>query len=143
MDDTALIRKWEGFESEPYKCPAGVWTIGFGSVRTPDGDPVTENTPAIDRETAKEWLDIDCERRRTAIRDMVKPRLTEGQYAALLSFAYNLGTTALRNSTLMRKVNAGDIDGAADQFGRWVNAGGRKLQGLVNRREDERRLFLS
>lgn len=77
------------------------------------------------------------------VNDMVSHSITPNQFAALVSFAYNLGCEALRGSTLMRRLNAGDIQGAADQFGQWIHAGGTTLPGLVRRRAAERALFLT
>ncbi|EDH9820259.1 TPA_asm: lysozyme, partial [Salmonella enterica subsp. enterica serovar Typhimurium] len=74
---------------------------------------------------------------------LVKVKLTQGQFDALVSFAYNLGARTLSSSTLLRKLNSGDYAGAADEFLRWNKAGGKVLNGLTRRREAERALFLS
>ncbi|WP_420285117.1 lysozyme, partial [Serratia liquefaciens] len=77
------------------------------------------------------------------VNQLVKVKITQGQFDALVSFAYNLGLRSLSTSTLLQKMNTGDKQGAANEFGRWVNAGGVKLNGLVMRRAAERELFLS
>ena len=143
IDDLKLIKRWEGFEPSPYHCPAGIITIGYGSIRTPSGDPILLTTPPIDEPTAALWLNWDCQFRRARIRELVLVPITPQMAAALLSFAYNLGMGALSSSTLLRKLNRGDYEGAAEQFSRWVYAGGRILPGLQYRRADEARLFLS
>lgn len=143
VDDLALIREFEGFEAKPYQDSVGVWTIGYGSTRTPSGQPVTADTPSIDEPTAGEWLDRHCSRLRFRIRELSTILLEDGQAAALLSFCYNLGLGSFRASTLRKMLNRGDLQGAADQFLRWVYAGGRKLPGLERRRGAERALFLN
>ncbi len=143
VDDLALIRRWEGFEAEPYTDVVGVWTIGYGSTKTPDGEPVTKDTPAIDEPTANEWLDSDCAYRRRRLRELAGVELNEHQAVALLSFCYNLGMGAFQSSTLRRKLRREDFGGAAGEFPRWCYAGGRKLRGLLLRRIAERDVFLT
>jgi GH24 family phage-related lysozyme (muramidase) len=77
-----------------------------------------------------------------AVKRYVSVNLTQGQFDALVDFAYNVGDQSLCTSTLLKKLNAGDYSGASAEFGKWVNGGGKKLPGLVRRREAERRLFL-
>jgi len=138
-----IIAKWEGFSPGPYLCPANVWTIGYGSTRTPDGHRITPESPDINEELAMNWLYHHVQEFAAGVHRCVKVSLKEHQAAALISFAYNLGVGALQSSTLLRKLNRGDYDGAADEFPKWCFAGGRKLKGLYNRRMDERDLFLS
>lgn len=151
----ALIRKWEGcydLKTVPgkvasYLCPAGVPTIGIGSTRYMDGRPVKYNleTPdTITIEEAEELLKYEiknsCE---STIERLVKVPLLQSQYDALVSFVYNVGSGAFGDSTLLRMLNLGDYQGAADQLLRWNIGGGRVLLGLLRRREDERALFLT
>ena len=149
VDDPALaiavplIAKFEGFRSKVYQDVAGVWTVGYGSTYLLDGSHVTINTPPISEPDARAMLATVVARTLAAVRGMVKVPMTDGQAAALASFAYNLGPAALRASTLLKKFNAGDTQGAADQFLGWCHAGGRVIQGLVNRRIAERDLFLA
>ena len=142
-DDLALIKRWEGFRSKPYQDVANVWTIGYGTIKLPNGTPVGPDTLPIDKATATEWLQVDCRWRRSRIRALAKVHLTSEEAAALLSFVYNLGVGAFAASTLLRKLNRSDYQGAADQFPRWCNAGGMIVRGLELRRAAERALFLT
>lgn len=132
-----LIKKAEGLRLDAYICPAGVLTIGYGS---------TFNVKAGDRITAEEAearLRKDVEIFEKAVCELVKVNLTSNQFSALVSFVYNIGPEAFRESTLLRKLNAGDYPGAADQFLVWNKGGGQVLEGLVIRRQAERQLFLT
>lgn len=133
-----LIKEFEGFEPKPYKCPAGVWTIGYGFTKG-----VTQNTRPITEEQATKRLIEELESYEAAVLDCVDVDLEQHEFDALVSFCYNLGTHSLRTSTLLRKLNAGDYEGAADEFLRWNKAKGQVLAGLTRRREAERKLFLS
>ena len=133
---TPLIAKHEGCVLHPYLCPAGVWTIGYG--HTPG---VTATGAPITQAQADALLAADVALFAGQVRKIAVP-LQPHQEAALISFAFNLGLGALGKSTLLRLVNAGDIAGAADEFPKWVHAGGAVLPGLVARRDDERALFL-
>lgn len=138
-----LIRACEGFIAKPYRCPAGVPTIGYGSTRYEDGRPVSMSDPAITEKRAQELVLATLSKEYVpAVLRYVTVKLNQGQFDALVDFAYNCGAQNLRNSTLLKKVNAGDFSGAAAEFPKWVNAGGKKLPGLVKRRELERKLFL-
>lgn len=131
----ALIRQAEGLRLRAYKCPAGVWTIGYGTTAgVKEGQIIT-------RERAEELLRDDVKRFEDQVLRLVKVQLTQGQLDALVSFTYNLGAANLGNSTLLRLLNAGDYKGAAAQFDRWTKAGGKELPGLVKRRAAERALF--
>lgn len=140
-DCLALIRGCEGFRASPYLCPAGVPTIGYGSTRYADGTPVRMADPPITQTEADRIMRATLHAYEAAVQRYVTVPLTQGQFDALVDFAYNAGAQSLRKSTLLRKLNAGDYAGAAGEFGRWVNGGGRRLQGLIKRREMERRLF--
>jgi lysozyme len=132
----ALIRRHEGFRALPYLCPAGRPTIGYGHVIAPG-----ERIDRVTEDEADRLLAVDLRRVEASLRDLVRVPVTQGQWDALASLAYNVGVGALGASTLLRKVNAGDVAGAAAEFGRWVHAGKRVLPGLVARRADERNLF--
>lgn len=133
-----LIKKFEGCKLEAYLCPAGIPTIGVGHT----GKDVRLGM-TITEEEADRLLRSDLDRFERAVNQYVGQPITQGQFDALVSFAFNLGSEALRNSTLLRKLNDGDDVGASDEFGRWTKAGGRVLPGLVARREAEREMFLS
>ena len=146
--DLALppIEKAEGFRDRPYLCPAGHWTIGFGMTRYPDGRAIAPGDPPITREEAAEMLRTLAERLWENIAPRLKRPAAPNQTAAMLSLAYNIGAGAFLASTLLKKFNAGDTDGAADEFLRWDKArvGGKVvvLPGLTVRRKAERALFL-
>jgi lysozyme len=131
-----LIKRFEGVRLHAYKCPAGVPTIGYGhTVGVQMGESIT-------LAQAEQMLRDDLPIYEVGVRSLVKQPLTQGQFDALVSFAFNLGVGALGKSTLLRRLNAGDYAGAAGEFGKWVNAGGIRLRGLVLRREAERALFI-
>lgn len=132
-----LIKEFEGFEPEAYLCPAGIWTIGYGHTGdVSEGQTITE-------EEAEELLRQDVAFAEDAVTDYVEGDLTQGQFDALVCFVFNIGAGAFRDSTLLRLLNQGDNEGAAEQFLRWNKAGGKVLSGLTRRREAERELFLS
>ena len=133
----SLIKKYEGLRLTAYKCPAGVWTIGYGhTAGVFAGQKISEKQ-------ADEFFDKDIKQFEDAVNSLVKVPLKQGQFDALVSFVYNVGKTAFANSTLLRMLNSGNYSGAGEQFNRWVFAGGKKLQGLVKRREEEKELFFA
>lgn len=138
----ALISSFEGFRAAPYLCPAGVPTIGFGSTRYPDGRKVTLQDPPITEDEAAEILAATLGGYEREVDRMVNIVVEQHEFDALVDFAYNCGARNLESSTLLKKLNRGDREGAAAEFGKWVNGGGKVLPGLVRRREAERRLFL-
>ena len=135
-----LIKKYEGFRSHAYVCPAGVNTIGFGTTRI-NGKPVPENMK-ITLDEANVFLDADLYDFENGISSLVKVELNQNQFDALVCFVYNIGLGAFKKSTLLRKLNSEDFDGASKEFLRWNKAGGKVLPGLVRRRESEMNLFL-
>ena len=140
-DAVELIKRFEGFRPKPYRCSAGVWTIGYGTTFL-DGKPVCATTPEVDEETAARLLTLTA----AAIDVRIAkrgPASSAGQLAALTSFAYNFGTGALFGSTLFRAHLQGDRDKVASEFPKWKFAGGRVLPGLVLRRAAEANLYSS
>ena len=139
-----LIKHFEGFVSRWYSDPVGVKTCCYGHTDSA-GDPkyVVTFNKTFTKAEGEEILKRDLGQYESAVSNAVKVPLNDNQFAALVSFTYNLGAGNLRSSTLLRKLNAGDYKGAADQFLVWNKAGGKVLQGLVKRREAERDLFLS
>ncbi|MDW8136260.1 MAG: lysozyme [Thermodesulfobacterium sp.] len=135
-----LVKKFEGFSPKIYVCPAGYPTIGYGHVVTPEEREKFKN--GITEEEAEELLRQDLLKFAKAIKPLIKVPIHPYMFDALLSFTFNVGVYAFKASTLRRKVNAKEWQEAADQFLRWVYAGGRKLPGLVRRRQEERKLFL-
>lgn len=133
-----LIKSSEGLHLRAYPDPgtgAEPWTIGYGST-----EGVTEGM-SITVAQALQRLEADLARVEAAVGRLAQVPLAQGQFDALVCFAYNVGETNFARSTLLRKLNAGDPSGAAEQFGRWVRAGGKVLPGLVTRRAAERAMF--
>ena len=137
----ALIKQFEGCKLTAYQDSVGVWTIGYGWTKPVDGKPIRAGM-TINQETAERLLKTGLVSYESDVSRLVKVGLTQGQFDALVSFTYNLGARSLSTSTLLRKLNAGDYAGAADEFLRWNKAGGKVLNGLTRRREAERDLFL-
>jgi lysozyme len=138
-----LGEEFEGFRSEPYQDSVGVWTQGFGSTHDGDGNHITADSPPIDEDTARVWAKRDLLSAAAEVtRDVTVP-LNDQQTAALEDWIYNLGSGNFRSSTLLRKLNAGDYDGAAAEFDKWDRAGGQVLAGLLRRRQAETDLFQS
>ena len=130
-----LIKAFEGLRLSAYQDSGGVWTIGYGHTGSVQpGERITQGQ-------AEELLRKDTGWAQDAVRQQVHVPLTQRQFDALTSFTFNLGAGALQGSTLLSKLNAGDYAGAQAEFGRFVHAGGRVLQGLVRRRAAEADLF--
>lgn len=135
-----LVKKFEGFSPVPYLCPAGYPTVGYGHVVT---EPyVLGQYPRLTEEEAEAILFSDLVRVEVAIKPLIRVPVHEWMLDALVSFSFNVGIGAFRASTLRRLLNQAEYYEAADQFLRWVYAGGKKLRGLVLRRQAERQLFL-
>lgn len=141
-DGLAIIMDSEGLVLKPYRCPANVPTIGYGSTYYEDGRPVSMSDPPITKARAVALLRQTLVRYERAVERYAQLELDQNEFDALVSLAYNIGNEALRTSTLLRKLNAGDIEGAANEFLRWNRGGGRVLPGLDKRRRRERALFL-
>ena len=137
-----LIKLYEGYSSSPYLCPANHWTIGYGAIWGMDDKRVTEDHPDINEDQADYLLRRDVKKSEMAVLRHIRVPLEDGQFNALCSFVFNLGSGALQSSTLRRKINKGNYIGASNEFKRWIWAGGRKLKGLIRRREHERLMFL-
>ena len=136
-----LICNFEGKRLTAYDDGVGVWTIGFGTTVYPNGIKVMKGDTCTEAQ-AKTYMAHDLKKFEAAVNKAVTVQLNQNQFDALVSLAYNIGTNAFSKSTLVKKLNANDIRGAADQFDVWVNAGGKRMQGLVNRRTVEKALFL-
>ena len=131
-----MLVEFEGVRLKAYKCPAGVWTIGIGAT-----NPPVKATDKITKEEAFERLDRDLVQYEDGVRKLVKVSLTQGQFDALVDFAYNAGVGALAKSTLLKKVNAGKFDEVPAEFMKWTKGGGKELPGLVRRRRAEVKLW--
>lgn len=132
-----LIKKFEGCRLKVYKCAAGVPTIGYGHTKN------VRPFMVITQQEADELFEEDIKEFENAVNTLVKVPLTQNQYDALVSFTFNLGIGSLQQSTLLKLLNNGDYTGAAEQFKRWVYAGKYVVHGLVVRREEEKKLFLT
>lgn len=135
----ALCRPFEGLRLKPYICPAGYPTIGYGTVFKPDGSKVTMDHPPITKETAEEWLLHELRHNYIAGVLKASPRLITNPQVlgAMGDFAYNLGVARYRSSTLRRRIDAQDWEGAQVELMKWVRGGGKVLPGLVRRRKAE------
>lgn len=132
-----LIKRFEGLELSAYQCSADVWTIGYGHTRgVSPGDTVTEAE-------AEALLVEDLAEFEKCVNGAVQTPITQGQFDALVSFAFNVGCAAFRKSTLLRELNDGNDMSAAQQFTRWNKAGGKVLSGLTKRRMAEMEMFLA
>ena len=134
-----LVEYFEGFRSKPYTCPAGIWTIGLGSTVYSDGRRVTSSDAPVTLEQARELAQHELEH--TYLPGVLRncPGLITDvrRCNAIVDFAYNLGTGRLQTSTLKRKINANDWEGAKEQLMLWTKGGGRVLPGLLKRRTAE------
>ena len=131
-----FIKSFEGFRSNKYVCPGGYATIGYGHLVRAD-NPLNE----ISQQEAEELLIQDVTLAEAAIVRLIYIPLNHGQHTALTSFVFNLGAGTLQRSCLRRLINRGDHDDVRSELMRWVWAGGRKLSGLVRRRQAEGRLY--
>jgi len=130
-----LIKKYEGLRLKAYKCPAGLWTIGYGSTfGVREGMEITEKQ-------AEDMLWRDVHVAEVCVNGAVTVPLSQGEFDALVSFCHNLGCGKFRGSTLLRVLNDGRYDEAANQLLRWTRGGGRELAGLVARRQAEKERF--
>lgn len=138
-----LIKSFEGLKLDAYKCSAGVPTIGYGSTFYPDHKPVKMGDKLKDKNEAEELLKVtlvEFEKNVSAL--FYNVILKQNQFDALVSFAFNLGTGALAGSTLFRKAKINPNDQTISlEFAKWVNAGGKKLKGLIKRRKAEAKLY--
>ncbi len=133
-----LIESFEGLELTAYQDMVGVWTIGYGHTGV-DVKPGLRISAA----QAEALLAADLVRFEQGVARLVTFVLNQHQFDALVSFSFNLGLGSLKNSTLLKLLNAGDVTAAAEQFLRWDKAGGGQVAGLLRRRQAERTLFLT
>lgn len=133
----SLIKEFEGCKLHAYKDAVGIPTIGYGSTRG------VHMGMTITQQEADDRLYADMDDAWQEVYAMVNVPLTQGQCDGLVAWTFNLGAGNLRKSTLLKKLNAGDVAGCADEFLRWDKAGGKVLAGLTRRRSAERELFLT
>lgn len=137
-----LIKQFEGCKLNAYKCPAGKWTIGYGSTFYMDGSPVREGDK-ITQEDAEIMLQKVVDDFRIQVVRIVPGTLPSGAVDALTSFAFNCGTAALQKSTLLKRIkeNPLNLKEIEAEFNKWVKGGGKVLPGLVRRRATEYRMY--
>lgn len=155
VSDYALkaITHHEGVRLNPYRCPARLWTIGVGHVIDPNHAkvpfeernllPIPDGwNRKLSMNEVNAILTADLQRFERGVLRYCPSGITQGRFDALVSFAFNLGLGTLQRSTLRQKHNRGDFDGAADEFLKYTKSSGKVLKGLVNRRKDERTMYL-
>ncbi|MCK5602406.1 lysozyme [Candidatus Pacearchaeota archaeon] len=152
-----IIKKWEMFKPKPYDDATGKWcrqedlqgiaTIGYGTIRYPDGSKVRMTDAPIDENTAIAYVDIFLEKYVNPVFNIIKAPLDTNQKKAIQSLVYNIGAPSFERSTVLKRLNRHDYNGAADAFLMWnkITVDGKKRvsNGLRNRRKDERKLFLT
>lgn len=133
----AIIKKFEGRRLKAYRCPAGIWTIGYGHTGdVHEGMEITE-------EQAEELLRGDIMQAEMDVERLVMVPINSNQFSALVSFTYNVGVQAFKISTLLNRINAGRLQDVSGEIIKWRYANGKELNGLRRRREAERNLFLT
>lgn len=131
----------EGFERKAYRDTGGVLTIGVGHVILPHEHHLRDAT--LTDEQIRRLLANDITVAENTVKRMVTVKLNQNQFDVLVDFVFNVGAAKFRSSTLLKKLNAGDYKGAADELNRWVYDEGKVQPGLVNRRREGRALFLT
>ena len=149
----ATIAHHEGTRFKPYRCPAALWTVGVGHVLYPEQGKLpmagrldyplkSADNRVWSKDEVNALLEYDLKRFVRGVARYCPAPLTQGQLDALVSFSFNVGLGTLQRSTLRQKHNRGDFAGAADEFLKFTKGGGKVLKGLVNRRNDERTMYL-
>jgi lysozyme len=141
-DGLALIKRWEGFRADAYRDAVGIWTIGYGHTSMA-GEPQVNAGLHITPEEGEAILRRDVEQFARGVRDAVTVEISDTQFSALVSFAYNVGLGNFRGSSVLAAVNRKDFAAVPRRLQLWSKAGGRVLPGLVKRRADEAALFTS
>ena len=137
----AKLKQWEGLKTKAYKDAGGVWTIGYGHTATA-GEPKPRAGMVITPAEAERILLKDLTQYEAAVESLVKVELNDNQFAALVSFVYNIPLASFKKSTLLKKLNAGNYDAVPTELMKWVNVNHKKNQGLVNRRQAEGYLWM-
>lgn len=136
-----LIKRYEGIKLKPYRCPAGLWTVGCGHL-IGNGNMLPDSwNRKFTIEEVNALLATDVCRFERGIERYISAKLTQGMFDALVSFSFNLGLGTLQRSSLRQKINRGDYEGAKKVLLKYNKAGGKVLKGLDNRRKDEAALF--
>ena len=139
-----LIKRFEGLSLKPYKCPAGIWTIGYGNTYYPSGAKVKQTDPAITQTKADELLKFLIQSYEKSVDSFCRDDISQHQFDALASFAYNCGVNNLQSSTLLKKVNLNPNDPTIRaEFMKWNKGAGKVLAGLTKRRQAEADIYFS
>jgi lysozyme len=138
-----LIKEFEGCKLTAYKCPAGIWTIGYGTTAAAHVGIDPQEGMTISQKDAEKYLKLAIEKFAEAIKPAITRPINENEFGAFVSLAYNIGSGAFKKSSALRHFNAGETEKAADALLLWNKAGGKVLSGLVRRRAAERALFLT
>ncbi len=138
-----LIKRWEGCKLTAYQCSAGVWTIGYGTTAAAGVGIKPTQGQTITQDRAEELLRQTVDKFAAGVDELISANVNANQFGACVSLAYNIGVGAFAKSTVLRELNAGNMDNAAVAFKLWNKAGGVVSKGLVNRREAEMQLFLT
>ena len=137
----SLIKRYEGYKTTPYRCPAGLYTVGYGHVIGNGLQLSDEWNRTFSLGEIDELLRTDLARFERGVLRYCTVYFTQSQFDATVSFSFNLGLGVLQRSTLRQKLNRGDYDGASKEFLKYTRAGGKVLKGLVRRRQAEYNLF--
>jgi len=138
-----LIQRFEGLSLKPYKCPAGIWTIGYGTTFYTNGIKVKETDNPISQAEATNLLIEVLKHYEQSVDSFCRDDITQNQFDALVSFCYNVGAGSLKSSTLLKKVNANPNDETISlEFMKWNKGGGKVLKGLTERRKAEADLYV-
>lgn len=138
----SLIKKYEGCKLTAYKCPAGVWTIGYGNTFYEDGSTVKPGDKITQERADQLFRNILEKKFLEPIRKLIVSDINDNMFSAIVSFTYNVGIGNLKSSTLLKKVNANPNDQTiALEFKKWTKSAGKVLPGLVRRRESESDLY--
>lgn len=138
-----LVKEFEGLRLQAYLDAANIWTIGYGLTQYPNGQKVKQGD-TITRDQAEMYFKQTLQKFAQGVEDSITSQVNNNQFAALVSLAYNIGLTAFKNSTILRLVNQNPNNPAIkNEFMKWVNSGGKRIKGLVTRRETEANLYFS
>jgi lysozyme len=145
LSDAGLdfLTKCEGYSGKVYKDSAGKDTVGYGHLLTAQDKKRGTYTEGIDEEQARDLLAADVGLATRAVDRYVRVELEQHQADVIICWCYNLGSGALRSSTLLKKINAGDFEAVPNELRKWVNSGGRRTAGLVKRREAEAQIWMT
>lgn len=138
-----LVKEFEGFRPHAYRCPAGVWTIGYGTTEAAGVGIAPERGMTITEADARGYLHDGLDKFASQIAPAITAPINENEFGAFVSLAYNIGPAAFKKSSALREFNAGNKQKAANAILLWDKAGGKVLKGLTRRREAERKLFLT